>query len=227
MMKSSLDELVLVIDRLISRLDDLESRVSALERPAEPHQVTSTSTAATSASTAATAAKPAVVPAPQTHPLAQLSRSSNPMPVIGKVFLGISGAYLLRALAESGSLPMWAVAGAAMLYAGAWLLAAARTAASPIFAGASYAATAAVILPPMLWELTLRFKVMPAWAAATALVLFVALAAALAWKQKLASVVIPPVAFSAVAAVALLVGTHDPFPFVTALLLMALIVEAA
>jgi hypothetical protein len=79
----------------------------------------------------------------------------------------------------------------------------------------------------MLWELTLRFKVMPAWAAATAVVVFVALAAALAWKQKLASVVVPPVAFSAVAALALLVGTHDPFPFVTALLLMALIAEAA
>lgn len=149
------------------------------------------------------------------------------MPVIGKVFLGIAGAYLLRALAESGSLPMWAVAGAAMLYAGAWLLAAARTPSPPIFAGASYAATAAVILPPMLWELTLRFKVMPAWAAATALVVFVALAASLAWKQKLASVVVPPVAFSAVAALALLVGTHDPFPCVTALLLMAMIAEAA
>ena len=149
------------------------------------------------------------------------------MPVIGKVFLGVAGAYLLRALAESGSLPMWAVAGAAMLYAGAWLLAAARTPSPPIFAGASYATTAAVILPPMLWELTLRFKVMPAWAAATALVMFVALAAALAWKQKLASVVVPPVAFSALTAIALLVGTHDPFPFVTALLLIALIAEGA
>jgi hypothetical protein len=79
----------------------------------------------------------------------------------------------------------------------------------------------------MLWELTLRFKVMPAWAAATALLVFVALAAALAWKQKLASVVVSPVAFSAVAALALLVATHDPFPFVTALLLTALIAEAA
>jgi hypothetical protein len=39
--------------------------------------------------------------------------------------------------------------------------------------------------------------------------------------------VVSPVAFSAVAALALLVGTHDPFPFVTALLLMAVIAEAA
>lgn len=226
-MKSSLDEFVFVIDRLISRLDDLESRVAALEHPVQPHKVTGTTTTATFASLAATAAKPTAIATPQTHPLAQLSRSSNPMPVIGKVFLGIAGAYLLRALAESGSLPMWAVAGVAMLYAGAWLLAAARTVSPPIFASASYATTAAVILPPMLWELTLRFKVMPAWAAATALVVFVGLASALAWKQKLAAVVVPPVAFSAVAALALLVGTHDPFPFVTALLLMASIAEAA
>jgi hypothetical protein len=161
--KSSLDEFVLVIDRLISRLDELESRVGALEHPPEPHNVTAATPLATSASTSATGAKPAATATPQAHPLAQLSRSSNPMPVIGKVFLGVAGAYLLRALAESGSLPMWAVAGVAMLYAGAWLLAAARTPSSPIFAGASYATTAAVILPPMLWELTLRFKVMPAW----------------------------------------------------------------
>jgi hypothetical protein len=225
--KSSLDEFVLVIDRLISRLDELESRVGALEHPPEPHNVTAATPVATSASTSATGAKPAAIATPQAHPLAQLSRSSNPMPVIGKVFLGVAGAYLLRALAESGSLPMWAVAGVAMLYAGAWLLAAARTPSPPIFAGASYATTAAVILPPMLWELTLRFKVMPPWAAATALVVFVALAAALAWTQKLASVVVPPVAFSAVATLALLVGTHDPFSFVTALLLMASIAEGA
>jgi len=227
MMKSSLDEFVLVIDRLISRLDELESRVSALEHPVTPNEVAEARPVTTSTSPAATAAKAAAIATPQTHPLAQLSRSSNPMPVIGKVFLGIAGAYLLRALAESGSLPMWAVAGAAMVYAGAWLLAAARTPPAPIFAGASYATTAAVILPPMLWELTLRFRVMPAWAAATALVLFVALAAALAWQHKQASVVVPPVAFSVVAALALLVGTHDPVAFVTALLMMALIAEAA
>jgi hypothetical protein len=232
MMKSSLDELVLVIDRLISRLDDLESRVAALERPqearpAEPHHFTTAAPAAASTSPTATGVKLAVIPSAQAHPLAQLSRSSNPMPVIGKVFLGIAGAYLLRALAESGSLPTWAVAGVAMLYAGAWLLAAARAPSPPIFAGASYATTAAVILPPMLWELTLRFKVMPAWAAATALVVFVILAAGLAWAQKLVSVVVPPVAFAAVTALALLVVAHDPFPFVTALLLMALIAEAA
>jgi hypothetical protein len=123
-LKSSLDELVLVIDRLISRLDELESRVAALERvqdarPAEPQKVTGVPPVAIVASTVATGAKLSVILAPQAHPLAQLSRSSNPMPVIGKVFLGVAGAYLLRALAESGSLPMWAVAGAAMLYAGA------------------------------------------------------------------------------------------------------------
>jgi len=227
-MKSSLDELVLVIDRLISRLDELEGRVAVLERPAEPHKLTAVAPASASVSSAAIAAKPAAI-ATQSNadPQAQISQSSNPMPVIGKVFLGIAGAYLLRALAESGSLPMWAVAGVAMLYAGAWLLAAARTPSLHIFACASYAATAAVILLPMLWELTLRFKVMPAWAAATALLVLVVLAKALAWKQKLASVVMPPVAFAAVAALGLLMGTHDPFPFATALLLMAVIAEGA
>src|ERR1041385_5476531 len=101
-MKASLDEFVSVVDRMTARLDELESRVAALEH-AEAAPAQNSAGAAS---------------APDTHPLAQVPGSSNLMPVIGKIFLGIAGAYVLRALAESGAIPMWAVAGVAMMYAG-------------------------------------------------------------------------------------------------------------
>jgi hypothetical protein len=209
-MKASIDEFVSIIDRLTARLDELESRVAALEHPSAPGAVSASSSAML-----------------EQHPLAQVSRSSNVMPVIGKIFLGMAGAYLLRALAESSPMPRLAVACMALAYAGTWVIWAARTSPGAIFASTAYATTAAVILPPMLWELTLRFHAMPARTAAAVLVGFAACVAALAWKRRLASVVWTPTISAAVAAVALLPGTRDPLPFIVALLLIALITEAA
>lgn len=212
-MKAPVDEFASIVDRLATRLEELERRVAALEHPSPAHPQ-------------ATAALSAAV-TPQGHPLAQIGRSFNGMPVIGKVFLGLAGAYLLRALAESGSIPKWPVACVALVYAGLWLLWAARTAPTAVFAGAAYATTAAVLLPPMLWELTLRFNVMPARFTAAVLVVFVAAASGLAWKSRSSAVAWSPAAFASVAAVVLLLGTRDPFPFTLALLLMALMTEAA
>jgi hypothetical protein len=212
-MKAPVDEFASIVDRLATRLEELERRVAALEHPSPAHPQ-------------ATAALPAAI-TPQGHPLAQIGSSFNGMPVIGKVFLGLAGAYLLRALAELGSIPKWPVACVALVYAGLWLLWAARTASKVAFASAAYATTAAVILLPMLWELTLRFNVMPARFTAAVLVVFVAAASGLAWKSRSSAVVWSPAAFASVAAVVLLLSTRDPFPFTLALLLMALMTEAA
>ena len=45
-----------------------------------------------------------------------------------------------------------------LAYAGMWLVWAARVAIEAHFARSAYAATSALILTPMLWELTLRFQ---------------------------------------------------------------------
>jgi hypothetical protein len=209
MMKSSLEELVSVIDRLIARLDDLESRVGALE-----HSASSPSPEA--------APPPAIL---EQHPLAQISGSAGAMPVVGKALLGIAGAYLLRALAETGAIPMPAVAASGMIYAGLWLFLAARTSPNAAFARAAYATTSALILSPMLWELTLRFKVMPPSATAAVLVVFAGVAMALAWKRNLSAVVWTPAVFALLVAAALFVATRAPLPFTLALLALALITE--
>ena len=104
-------------------------------------------------STASAAGQPRSVPLPR--PAALFS-------VLGKAMLGIAGAYLLRAVAESSvaaqvggrrrrhsSTPPLAGIGASRVKAGEWL------------AATIYACTSALILAPMLWELTLRFKVLP------------------------------------------------------------------
>jgi hypothetical protein len=212
-MKTSLDEFVSAIDRLTSRLDDLEGRIAALEQA--------------SASPAIAKRESARDDSAQELHLEPRRRPLGVMAVVGRVFLGIAGAYVLRAVAETSLFPHWAILAVAFVYAGMWLVWAARTSDEAVFAGTAYATTAAVILSPMLWELTLRFKVMSSAATAAMLVLFVAVSAGLAWRRRLAAVICPPAAFAALTAAALLVATRDPVPFSVALLAMALLTEVA
>jgi hypothetical protein len=200
--------------RLSERIEELESRVSVLEHPSE---------AAASVSTEA-ASPGAALPIAETLPLAQ---DSGMFPVLGKAMLGVAGAYLLRAVAESGSFPKLAVVVLALAYAGMWLVWAARIPDAARFASTVYATTAALILAPMLWELTLRFEVLPASATAGILVVFVVTAYCLSWKQRLVSVVWVANVAAVITTLALLIATHDLVPFVSALVLMALISEVA
>ena len=93
--------------------------------------------------------------------------------------LGMAGAYLLRAVAEASLLPRPAVAALAIAYAILWLVWATRVPAGAWFASITYACTSALILAPMLWELTLRFKVLPVAMTAGVLGVFVIAATAL------------------------------------------------
>ena len=149
------------------------------------------------------------------------------LPVVGKAMLGIAGAYLLRAVAESGSFPKLAVVALALAYAGMWLVWAARVPVETRFASTAYAATAALILAPMLWELTLVFKALSTFVVAGVLAAFVVAASALAWKRSLVSIVWVANGTAALTAIALLIATHDLVPFLCALLFMAALCEVA
>ena len=190
------------IESLQSRLHDLEQRVSALENTGGHH-------AALAPSGTAPAARPtsAVPPAGPTGLLA----------VFGRGMLGIAGAYLLRALAASSALPRPLLAALALLFAIGWIIGSARTAAG--WARSVYACTAALILAPMLWELTLRFHILTPAAAAFALAAFVAVALAHSLRRSVIPVVWVATATAAGLALALLPATHAILPF--ALLLAA------
>ena len=123
----SMEDLPEALNRLTARLETLEQRVYALEHLSEP----------ASSQPAPEPTRPHPAPIAETLPFAQ----AGVFAVLGKALLGIAGAYLLRAVAESGTLPRLAVAGVAIVYALLWLVSASRTRAGTWFASATYACT--------------------------------------------------------------------------------------
>ncbi len=110
---------------------------------------------------------------------------SGAVPILGKAVLGIAGAYLLRAIAESGTIPKFPVLIGAIVYAALWMLWAVRTHDTNRFASATYGVTSALILSPLLWESTVRFQVLSPAFSSVVLSGFVVLTLALAWQRNL------------------------------------------
>jgi uncharacterized membrane protein YuzA (DUF378 family) len=204
-----MDVLPDALEELTARLQSLERRVAVLEHPTAP----------------LSAPEPAASPAAVAGEGLSLAQSGSVLSVLAYALLGIAGAYVLRYIAESSSLPRLAIAAVAIVYALLWLVGAARTPAW--FSSAVYAGTSTLILAPMLWELTLSFKVLPAQATAAILCAFVFAATALAWKRNRAPVYWMANATAAAAALALSIATHQFLPFLATLLLMALTCEYA
>jgi len=206
-----MNDLPETLEQLSSRIDALEKRVQALEHPA--------AVLAHSASHSAAATLPPAVEVPSGEQV------SSAFLLLGKAMLGIAGAYVLRALAEAAVLPRLLVAAIAIGYAMAWLVAASRMPASQRFAGAVYAATSALILAPMLWELTMRFHVLPPGASAAVLGLLAGAATVLSWKKENASDFSVAFGAAALTALALSVVTHVMIAFLVLLLLMIAVCE--
>jgi len=212
-----MNELPGQLDQLTKRLDALEHRVALLEHPAE-------------------SAAPAVIvePAWFSPTIAQQSDAAPTQPdsisvftVAGRALLGIAGAYVLRAVAASNAHAMPVVAVVAIAYAFAWLVAASRTKAGAWFASATYAATSALILAPLLWELTLRFALFPPVLIAGVLAGFAAApvllergrpSAPLQWVANAAAILL---------ALGLLAASHHVAPFIVTLIVISAIAEFA
>ncbi|MGA8298213.1 MAG: hypothetical protein WB817_01960, partial [Terriglobales bacterium] len=209
----TMDELRDALTRLDARLQALERRVGALEASV-PRADSFPIEAAVSAAR----------PVPPAEEMA-LPQAGGLFPVVGKAMLGIAGAYLLRAVAESGSVPKMAVVALALVYAATWMVWASRAQVGSVFTCAAYAATSALILVPMLAELTLRFQVLSANATGGLLSAFVIGTFALSWKRRLAPPVWVAVTAVVLTAIGLLVASHDLAPYIAVLLVAALIGE--
>ena len=202
------------VEKLNARISDLEQRVYRLEHPAEAgEQFVSFMERLPAAETGAR------------H--ATMEEASSFFPVVGKAMLGLAGAYLLRAVAESGLVSRPLVAAVAIAYAIAWLVWAARAKAIAGFARAVYAGASALILAPMMWELSLRFHVLSPELVAAVVGGYVLVAMLLAWKPNHASILWVTQAAGAVVALSLLVATHAILPFVATLLGMTVLSEYA
>ena len=94
--------------------------------------------------------------------------------LIGRTLLVVGGGYLLRALTDSGAVPVALGVVLGLVYAGVWVLQSHRVAErSP--AGAAYHAAAAALLGyPLLWEAVTRFDLLAPWAAAAGMALLTA-----------------------------------------------------
>jgi hypothetical protein len=144
---------------------------------------------------------------------------------LGVATLGLAGAYLLRAIAESGALPPKLVFAAGTLYAVGWLLWASRPHAARRFATTLYSLTAALILSPLLWEATARFHTVTPWQTSTILVAFSLIGLAVSWRKDLVVVATISVLASIGTAAALLIATYDVLPFTFVILAVAAAVE--
>lgn len=206
------------VEQLSERIRELERRVSALE--SQPEKVT---TAPAEPNFALQRPRP-----PATwrgFPPAEVPGGA--VPVLGKAILGIAGAYLLRAIAESGAVPKLPILIVAIVYAGLWMLWAVRSHAANRFASVTYGITAALILAPLLWESTVRFQVLAPAFTAVVLVAFVVLALALAWRRNLQMIPWIATLSTVITAVALIIATRELVPLTAALLAVALATEFA
>ncbi|HZW96306.1 MAG TPA: hypothetical protein VFF64_25390 [Candidatus Eremiobacteraceae bacterium] len=221
-MAQAFDGIAPDVEQLSERVRDLERRISALEGQTENARHTPPTPAPVAPGSVA---RTESWPQEPGHGFPASNLSAGVLPVFGKAVLGIAGAYLLRAVAEWGTLPKLALLVVAIAYSGMWLVWAFSTHATNHFASVTYAITAALILSPMLWESTVSFQVLSPVFTAAVLVAFVVLALGLAWRQNLQ--VIPWIAtLAAVAtALALIIATRDLVPFTVGLLAIALATE--
>jgi hypothetical protein len=219
-MAQAIEGLASEVEQLSARVRKLELRLAALEGHTEPAPAPPPPTFIVRETLPT---KP-----PETwrgFPPAQLP--SGGVAAFGKAVLGIAGAYLLRAISESGAIPQLAILMVAILYACGWMLWAARTHADSPFASNVYGVTSAMILAPLMWEATVRFQVISATFGAVVLAGFLSLTLVLCWRRNLQA--LPWIATLATVATAwaLIIATHEVVPLTAALLTMWLAVEVA
>jgi len=208
----------LEIEHLREELHELQRRVDALER--------------------GTSSRPQPVPilaaaAPIAEVELPVASAPNAVPILGRAILGLAGAYLLRALAESSALPRLPVIGAAILYAFGWLVFSIWDMRRSTLAGTTYAVTASLILMPLLWEATVRFGALPAAAAASILLVFLVLSLLLPFVGSVesqaaaqsGSVAAVSAWATLLTAIVLMIQTGDLLPFELAVLAIVGVIE--
>jgi hypothetical protein len=196
------------LEILSTRVDELEKRVHALEHPIQ-----------------STAVEMPVTPPHSASTDASVLETGSIFPIIGRAALGIAGAYVLRALAESRTSAKLAVSATAVTYAFAWLLGSDR--AFGRVARTLYAVTSALILAPMLWENTLVFHVFTPMITAGVLASFLTLAATLDLRKPGTRSMAAAQSIALVTASALAFATHEVVPFIAVLLIAVFISEFA
>lgn len=198
-------------DEILRALRELQERVARLEQRLEIPQ-------AAPRLGGAAAAEP---------PRTALAEGALAVPILGRTLLGLAGAYGLRALSGAHALPAGGGVLAAIVYALAWLVWAARTPAGRRTETVLYSLTSALVLAPLLWESALRLRVLSTDTAAAILLLFTVFGLLISWHKNLLVVATIATLTSILTGSALLIGSHDLLPFTWLLLAIAAAVETS
>jgi hypothetical protein len=199
---------------LQAEVRELARRVACLERRLEASPAPAEIPAEVLAEPAASGSTPLV-------------ETAGLVPLLGQSLLGLAGAYLLRALTESGSLPHQAGVACGILYSMVWLVWAARTPSARRVEAALRSLTSVLILCPLLWEATVRFQAVPNGMAGFLLLLFSVSGLVVSWRKDLLIVATIATLAGLGTSAGLLMATHDVTPFAAVILSIAAAVEAA
>ncbi len=183
------------LEGLARALEDVSGRLAALERGARSGVAADPPTAPPAEATAA----PGVAPA----------TAATVLPLLGRVFLVLGGAWLLRALTDAGTLPLAGGLAAGLVYAGMWLALADRAgAAGKRWSAEVHGVTAAIIAFPLVWEAATKFKVLSPPAAAAVLAVVAGGSLVVAGRRSLAALAWAAAVAALATAVALVAATQ-------------------
>jgi hypothetical protein len=200
---SRIEARLVAIDQALAdvhrRIDALEAR--ELRSPAAPR---------------ATLA-PAIGESPLSLPSVGRPDLSSLVSLVGRTFVVLGGAYLLRALTESGRLPGRSGVVLGLAYAVAWFGAADRAGLTRPLSGLFHGLAAVVISLPLLWEASAHFGLLSPATSAVALLVITGLALGVAWHRHLESLAGVAVIGSIVATAAFVVATGTLLPFAAGL----------
>ncbi len=158
-------DLAAEVGALADALRTLEGRVSALERGATPRRTQPQPGAGSPQGTANAVA----VKLPDSAVITRW------LSLGGRTFLVMAGAFVLRALTESGTVPSWLGVSLGVAYAATWLAMADRAGRSPPPWSAYFHGLAAVLIAfPLLFEASTRFQLLPPIGSAGALAIVTA-----------------------------------------------------
>jgi hypothetical protein len=126
-------------------------------------------------------------PAPAALPTPAILQTPSAalLPVLGRALLGLAGAYLLRALTESGTFSVRTGVAVGLVYAMLWLVWAARTPAEKRLETALHGLTSVLVLAPLLFEATARFHAISTWTSGLLLLAFTVFGLTVSWRKDL------------------------------------------
>lgn len=179
---TQLDEVMAALRRLDERVTALEAR-GALAPAASP-------AAAPGTVAPRRAAAPSSAPVPKAA--AAVEKVLDPGQITrlfslgGRTLLVLAGAFVLRALTDSGKIPAWLGVGLGFLYAGIWIVMADRAGRAGQLLSAGFHAVSLVVIGfPLLFEATTRFHLFSPWGASVMLSALSGAALLLATRRKL------------------------------------------